>query len=257
MIEVHELTKEFERADGSRLVAVDHLSFSVGAGEVYGLLGPNGAGKTTTLRMIMGLLAPTSGYATVDDFRTNDDVAEVRRRIGLVQAGTGMYQWLTVHEMLSFFADLYGVDESVAEERLARLVKLLEMGSYEHRRCSTLSTGERQRVNLARALIHDPPVMLLDEPTTGIDVLGSQVVVEYVRYLRECGKAVIVSTHRLDEAERLCDRYGLVNKGQMAISGTLAELLARTETTNLVDAFLKVSHTGQALLSAGAGEADA
>ena len=255
MIEVHELTKSFECADGGQLVAVDHLSFAVAAGEVYGLLGPNGAGKTTTLRMIMGLLSPTSGHASVTGFRTSDAPAEVRRRIGLVQAGTGMYQWLTVREMLLFFADLYGVDERWARGRLQQLVKLLDMGAYADRRCSTLSTGERQRVNLARALMHDPPVMLLDEPTTGIDLLGSQVVLEYVRYLRECGKAVIVSTHRLEEAERLCDQYGLLNKGRLAMTGTLDDLLSRTETTNLVDAFLKVSHTGQSLLSVSDGEA--
>ena len=174
--------------------------------------------------MIVGLLRPDSGFAEVDGYRTSESPDEVKSRIGLVSANDGVYAWLTVREMLLFFADLYGLSQGEANENLQRLAALFELTPLLERRCSLLSTGQRQRVTLARALIRSPPVMLLDEPTRGLDVLGSQIVVDYVRRLREEGKAVIVSTHRLDEAERLCDRFGLLHQGQLRMEGTLAEL---------------------------------
>jgi sodium transport system ATP-binding protein len=236
MITIHELTKRFYTGRDP-IVAVNRLSFNVAAGEVYGLLGPNGAGKTTTIRMIVGLLRPDHGYAEVADFRTIDAPDEVKSRIGLVSSNDGVYHWLTVREMLLFFADLYGVAPSTAQENLRSLAATFELSQFLDRRCSLLSTGQRQRVVLARALIHSPPAMLLDEPTRGLDVLGSQVVVEFVRRLRTEGKAVIVSTHRLDEAERLCDRFGLLDHGQLRLEGTLDELRAATGCQTLVEMF--------------------
>src|SRR3954452_23535736 len=236
MITVHELTKHFDTS-GTRIVAVDHVSFQVPGGEVYGLLGPNGAGKTTTIRMVVGLLQPDSGHAEIDGYRTSEASDEVKARVGLVSANDGVYHWLTVREMLLFFADLYGLPPQQARENLRSLAELFELSPLLDRRCSLLSTGQRQRVVLARALIHAPPVMLLDEPTRGLDVLASQVVVDYIRRLRDEGKAVIVSTHRLDEAERLCDRFGLLHQGRMRLEGTLAELRAATSCTTLVDMF--------------------
>ncbi|MBC8117603.1 MAG: ATP-binding cassette domain-containing protein, partial [Candidatus Saccharimonas sp.] len=190
MISVTQLTRHF-RTNGQTLVAVDHLSFEVKKGEVYGLLGPNGAGKTTTLRMILGLLQPTSGDAVVDGFPVARDPDEVKRRIGLVSATAGLYQWLTPREMLLFFADLYGVEPDRAESRLAELSQLLDISPFLDQRCATLSSGQKQRVTLARALMHDPPVMLLDEPTRGLDVVGTHVVFEYIAQLRSLGKAVV------------------------------------------------------------------
>jgi ABC-2 type transport system ATP-binding protein/sodium transport system ATP-binding protein len=236
MITIHELTKRFH-AGGALIVAVDRLSFTVSPGEVYGLLGPNGAGKTTTIRMIVGLLRPDDGYAEVSGFRTSEWPDEVKSRVGLVSASDGVYPWLSVREMLLFFADLYGIRPHEARENLRNLSSLFDLGELLDRRCALLSTGQRQRVTLARALIHGPPVMLLDEPTRGLDVLGSQVVIDYVRRLRDEGKAVIVSTHRLDEAERLCDRFGLLHQGRLRLEGTLAELREATGCQTLVDMF--------------------
>lgn len=236
MIAVHELTKRF-RVGNSQIVAVDRLSFEVRSGEVYGLLGPNGAGKTTTIRMIVGLLRPDSGYAEVAGYRTSESPDDVKAHVGLVSANDGVYPWLTVREMLLFFADLYGVPPREAHDNLRTLADLFDLTPLLPRRCSLLSTGQKQRVTLTRALIHSPPVVLLDEPTRGLDVLGSQVVIDYVRRLRDEGKAVIVSTHRLDEAERLCDRFGLLHQGQLRIEGTLAELRASTGCQTLVDMF--------------------
>jgi ABC-2 type transport system ATP-binding protein/sodium transport system ATP-binding protein len=237
MIVVHELFKRF-RAAGEEIIAVNKLSFSVAAGEVYGLLGPNGAGKTTTMRMIVGLLKADGGYAEVGGHRSSIEPDAVKSRLGLVSANDGVYPWLSVREMLLFFADLYGMPQDVAAARLEHLADTFGIRKILSRRCANLSTGQKQRVILARGLIHDPPVMLLDEPTRGLDVIGSKVVFDYIAQLRAENKAVIVCTHRLDEAQRLCDRFGLLHAGRLWREGTLAELQAATGCETLVDMFL-------------------
>lgn len=237
MLIVHELTKSF-RLDQGAVHAVNRLSFVVAPGEVYGLLGPNGAGKTTTLRMILGLLVPDSGYAEVDSLRTSESPAAVKAKLGFVSANDGVYSWLTVREMLLFFADLYGVEPEVAERRLLELADLLEIQGLLDRRAGALSTGQRQRVTLVRGLIHDPPVMLLDEPTRGLDVVGSQIVFEFISRLRELGKAVLVCTHGLDEAERVCDRFGLLHRGELRHEGSLQALRELTGREHLVEMFV-------------------
>jgi sodium transport system ATP-binding protein len=255
MISVQQLTKRFPLPGGGSILAVDRLSFEVQPGEVYGLLGPNGAGKTTTLRMILGLLVPTSGQASIAGFTSSRQPDEVKRRVGLVAANAGLYPCLTVREMLLFFADLYAVPEPKALGELTRLSELLGLGDILERRCANLSTGQRQRVNLARALIHRPPVMLLDEPTLGLDVLGSQVIIEYIELLRREGKAVILTTHHLDDAERMCTRFGLMHLGELVSEGTLGELRERTGCQSLIDMFLKLSKVGPALHQATSFEA--
>lgn len=257
MISVHDLTKvfvtgavrrqptrdeaerEWTRRTPGRITAVDHLSFRVSAGEVYGLLGPNGAGKTTTLRMVLGLLRPTSGYAEVGGKRSDEAPDDVKRRIGLVSASAGLYQWLTPRETLLFFADLYGMPQQQAHERLRALAELLDLGEFLDQRGATLSTGQKQRVLLARGLIHDPPIMLLDEPTRGLDVFGSHVVLDYIGHLRDEGKAVIVSTHRLHEAEDLCDRFGLLHHGKLQMEGSLDDLRRRSGLRSLAEMFMR------------------
>jgi sodium transport system ATP-binding protein len=266
MISVHDLTKTFEGTrrqvedrDGqssfvNELVAVDRLSFQVSRGEVYGLLGPNGAGKTTTLRMILGLLRPTSGFAEVGGVRSDQEPDEVKRQIGLVSASAGLYQWLTPREMLLFFADLYGITPQLARTELERLISLLGLAEFIDQRGSTLSTGQKQRVLLARALIHRPPVLLLDEPTRGLDVFGTQTVFDYIRLLRDEGKAVIVSTHRLHEAQQLCDRFGLLHHGQLAMEGTLKELRQSTGQQSLADMFMRFAQQPELQTRTGGDE---
>jgi ABC-2 type transport system ATP-binding protein/sodium transport system ATP-binding protein len=238
VISAVELSKRFSQG-GHEVLAVDRVSFSVEPGEVYGLLGDNGAGKTTTLRMILGLLEPTTGHAEVGGFRSTQAPDEVKSRIGLVSASAGLYQWLSPREVLLFFADLYGVSPDRAQDNLRQLAELFRLHEFLDRRCANLSTGQKQRVNLARSLIHDPPVLLLDEPTRGLDVLGSKVIFDYIRSAREAGKATIVSTHRLDEAERLCDRFGLLHRGRLMHEGTLAELQQATGLATLTEMFLQ------------------
>jgi len=238
LITVSSLTKEFSGPDGDPVRAVDDLSFAVSSGEVFGLLGPNGAGKTTTLRMMLGLMVPTRGDSTVNGRSVADSAAEVKRNVGFVSTSVGVYQWLTPREMLSFVADLYDVPQSKASERIERLAKLLDMNAFLDRRCSVLSTGQKQRVNLARALMHDPPVLFMDEPTRGLDIVGSQVVFEFLQHLRAEDKAVIICTHRLDEAERFADRFGLLHRGMLKHCGTLSELQQATGRTTLTEMFI-------------------
>ena len=251
MINVSSLTKEFPGPDGASVTAVNGLSFSVDSGEVFGLLGPNGAGKTTTLRMMLGLMIPTSGDSTVNGQSVADSSAMVKRQVGFVSTSVGVYQWLTPREMLSFVADLYDVSPADATERIGRLASLLDMTSYLDRRCSVLSTGQKQRVNLARALMHDPPVLFMDEPTRGLDIVGSQVVFEFLQHLRAEEKAVIICTHRLDEAERFADRFGLLHQGALKHCGTLNELQLATGRTTLTEMFIDLmTHDESALGSA-------
>ena len=245
MLHIDSLVKSFS-PDADEVRAVDDLTFEVIPGEVYGLLGPNGAGKTTTLRIILGLLDPDAGYTKVDGIRTSDDPIAVKSRIGFVSASDGVYPWLSVREMLLYFADLYDVGPDTAHTRTEYLAELLGISSLLDRRAGTLSTGQRQRVTLVRGLIHDPPVMLLDEPTRGLDVVGVQTIFEYIAHLRESGKAVVVCTHRLDEAERLCDRFGLLHQGRLVHEGCIDQLRQSTGREHLVEMFIDLMNDSAA-----------
>ena len=239
MIRVENLTKTFE-TDTTDFIAVDNLSFQVNPGEVYGLLGPNGAGKTTTMRMVLGLMQPTGGFAEVEGFRSSDSPDEVKRRIGFVSATAGIYQWLSVREMLGFFCEMYGLRGSEVEPRVDHVADLLDCRPFLDQRCANLSTGQRQRVNLARAIVHDPPTMLLDEPTLGLDVVASQVVFDYIRLAQDLRKSIILCTHRLEQAERVCNRFGLLHQGKLVHEGSLQDLQNQTSQQNLVDMFLQM-----------------
>jgi ABC-2 type transport system ATP-binding protein/sodium transport system ATP-binding protein len=246
MLRVQSLTKRFE-IDGGTLTALDNVSFEIHAGEVFGLLGPNGAGKTTTMRIILGLLEPDEGFTEVDGVRTGTDPMAVKAKLGFVSANDGVYPWLTVREMLLYFADLYGVEVGLAEQRCESLADMMDIGHLLDRRAGELSTGQRQRVTLVRGLIHDPPVMLLDEPTRGLDVVGVQTIFDYIDLLRRGGKAVVVCTHRLEEAERLCDRFGLLYNGQLRYCGTLDEIKQASGHLSLVDIFVDLIRNNQSV----------
>ena len=239
MINVHQLTKIFKVKEED-FVAVDRVSFEVAAGTVFGLLGPNGAGKTTTMRMILGLLPADSGYAEISGIRSDTDSNGVKRQVGFVSAAAGVYQWLTAREMLSFFGDIYGLDPEESDQQIIALANLLDFRRILESRCTTLSTGEKQRVNLARALMHDPPVMILDEPTLGLDVIGSQVIFEYIDLLKERGKAIVLCTHRLEQAQRICNDFGLLHRGKMVNHGSIDQLREQTGKRDLVDMFIEL-----------------
>ena len=196
--------------------AVAGLSFTVAPGEIYGLLGPNGAGKTTTLRILAGILVPTTGSARVAGIDVARDPLAVRRRLGFLTNTTGLYPRLSGRELLGYFARLHGMSRDATAARIDALVAALDAGAVLDRRCESLSTGERQRdVDRARRASHDPDVLILDEPTAGLDVLASRFLRDFVRAERDRGKAVLFSTHYLAEAELLCDRIGLLHRGRL------------------------------------------
>lgn len=218
--------------------AVNGLSLTVRDGEVFGLLGANGAGKTTTLRMILGLMKPTSGKATVAGFDVASQPEQVKRSVALVSASAGLYQWLSPRELMHYFADLYDVTEDQTVLRVQQLTELFDLGSFVDRPCAGLSTGQQQRVNLARSLMHDPPVVLMDEPTRGLDIVGSKRIFDFTARLKEMGKAVVFCTHRLEEAQRLCDSFGLMFRGRLQLQGSLAELRQQSGRDSITDMFL-------------------
>jgi len=221
--------------------AVDGLSLAVTAGEIYGLLGPNGAGKTTTLRVLAALLAPTEGHARIAGIDVALAPREAQRQLGFLTGTTGLYGRLTGREALAYFGALYGLGRADIAARTAELARRLDLGELLDRRCDALSTGQRQRLSVARAVLHDPPVLILDEPTAGLDVLASRFLRDYVRAERDRGKAVVFSTHYLAEAELLCDRIGLIHRGRMLAEGTPAELRARAGgAASLEEAFLRL-----------------
>ena len=245
MIVADSLVKVFPAPDGVEKRAVDALSFTVGAGQIYGLLGPNGAGKTTTLRLLSGLMAPTSGTASVGGFDVTSQPTEVKRVLGFLTANTGLYQRLTARELLVYFAQLHGRDTATASARATYLIDLLGIGSFADLRCGALSTGQKQRVNIARALVADPPILIMDEPTLGLDVLSNRVILEYIRRQRDAGKTIILSTHYLDEAEDLCDTIGLLHDGDLVAAGTLESLRSQSGLQRLSDIFLQTIHADE------------
>jgi sodium transport system ATP-binding protein len=220
------------------VAAVDGVSLTVSAGEVVGLLGPNGAGKTTTLRMLAGILTPDAGRVCVDGLSIHDQPLDAKRRLGFLSGDTQLYQRLTTREVLRYFGRLYGMPDAQIDARAARLVEELEMGEFADRPCGTLSSGQKQRANIARAFLHEPGLLILDEPTVALDVISGQFIVESIRRQREGGRAVLFSTHIMSEAEYLCDRILLLHRGRIIDEGVLEDLLARSGTRNLTDAFL-------------------
>src|SRR5262245_21454475 len=225
--------------------AVVDLSFAVASGEIYGLLGPNGAGKTTTLRILIGILVPTRGHVRVAGIDVVQDPLAVRQNLGFLTNTTGLYPRLTGRELLRYFARLHGLDRGAAAARIATLARALELQPFFDRRCESLSTGERQRLSIARAVLHDPAVLVLDEPTAGLDVLASRFLRDFVRAERDRGKAVVFSTHYLAEAELLCDRVGLLHRGRLLAEGTPAALRAAAGgAPSLEEAFLRLVGAG-------------
>lgn len=238
MIEARELSKIFTGPDGAPVVAVDRVSLTVREGEVLGLLGPNGAGKTTLLRMLATMIRPTSGSCEVNGFSAQGQFDALRAHIGFLSGNTKLYGRLTVRELLRYFGKLYGMSPEAISRRTAELVELLNMSGFAGQRCDTLSTGQAQRVSIARVILHDPKILILDEPTLGLDIMTSASILEFVAQARDRGHAIIFSTHYMSDAELLCDRIALMHKGRFMACGTKEELYQASGCGNLHDAFL-------------------
>jgi len=218
------LAKTYPGAKGTRTEAVRELDLTCHAGEVYGLLGPNGAGKTTTLRMLSTVLTPTAGTATLAGHDVVGNPQGVRESIGFLSGNTGLYPRLTPREILAYFGKLFGMDAERIAERTAELAKTFDMEAFLDKRCDALSSGMKQKVSVARTVLHDPQILILDEPTVGLDVLASRTIVNFVRDCRERGRCVIFSTHIMGEVSRLCDRLAIIHKGRVQFEGTLDSL---------------------------------
>ncbi|MGL6075555.1 MAG: ABC transporter ATP-binding protein [Fimbriiglobus sp.] len=240
MIEVEGLTKLFHKPDGTEAPAVDDLNFAVRPGEVFGLLGPNGAGKTTTLRMLCTLLKPSQGFASVAGHDIVAEPALVRANIGFVSANTGVYDRMTAWEMVEYYGKLYGMSGDALRLRLENLFGKFQMHDFRNVPGGQLSTGMKQKVSIARAMIHDPPVLIFDEPTAGLDILVQRAVMQSIQELRAQGKTILFSTHIMREVEKLCDRVAIMAKGRIVAMGSLDELRDTHNEPDLEELFFSL-----------------
>ncbi|MCH7989473.1 MAG: ATP-binding cassette domain-containing protein [Planctomycetes bacterium] len=227
MIHVENLTKIFADLHQGGIQALGGVSFDVHPGEIFGLLGPNGAGKTTCLRILSTVLKPTSGTATVAGYDVSTHAAEVRMKIGFMSGNTGIYDRMTAWEMVEYYGRLYGIEEELLKDRMDEIFTMLQMHEIKDLLGSKMSTGMKQKVSIARTIVHDPPVLIFDEPTAGLDVLVARAVLKTIESLRDQGKCIIFSTHIMREVEKLCDRIAIIYKGQILAAGTVLELEAK------------------------------
>jgi len=237
------LSKTFASRRGA-IRAVDDVSFQCHAGRIFGLLGPNGAGKTTTLRMLATILTPTSGTATIAGHDVRTEPGEVRERIGFLATETGLYDRFTARETLRFFGRINDLSEQEIRGRSDDIFATLDMAGLADRRVGTFSTGEKQKLSLARSILHDPPVLILDEPTFGLDVMAARTVVETIGLFREQGRTILLSTHIMRVAEKLCDRIGILYRGRLHALGTLPELTERYGGDDLEEVFFSAVGEG-------------
>jgi len=240
MIHVEGLTKHYADLRRGKLVALDGISFDAFPGQIYGLLGPNGAGKTTALRIISTVLRPSSGTVTVNGFNVVTQPSQVRRQIGFMSANTGVYDRMTAWEMVAYFGRLHGLEEATLKNRMEQLFERLQMNEIRDLLGAKMSTGMKQKVSIARSLVHEPPVLVFDEATSGLDVLVARALLNTVADLRGQGKCVIFSTHIMREAEKLCDRLAIIHRGRILAEGTLDELRDRHEQRDLEELFFQL-----------------
>jgi sodium transport system ATP-binding protein len=238
MIDAKGLTKTFSDKKRGLVFAAQELNFRCEPGQIFGLLGPNGAGKTTTLRLLSTVLKPTKGTALVNGFDVVTQANAVRHQIGFLSCDTGLYPRLTAREMIRYFGKLYGMNKTTLDHRTSEIADMLDMKNFLDVRNDKLSTGMKQKVSIARAIIYDPPVMIFDEPASGLDIIAARMIYDFVLTCRNQRKTVVFSTHVLSEAEKLCDIIAIINKGKILDIGTLAELKARTSKDNLEDVFI-------------------
>ena len=249
MIEIRDLTKVYRlnkkqmaesHTKNPKKTAVDHLSLTAAKGEIYGLLGPNGAGKTTTLRCISTIIKPTSGEIYVDGHEVQKEPKAVRTCIGFLTSDIKLDDQFDVDYLFRFFGRLHRVPEEVLAKRREELFGYFGISEFAHKKIKELSTGMKQKAAIAVSLVHDPDIVIFDEPTNGLDIITARNVTDYLKKLRDDGKLVVISTHIMSEAEKLCDRIGIIIDGKKEAEGTLNELLTKTCTNDLEDAFFQI-----------------
>lgn len=240
MIHVRELTKSYADLRNGQFVALAGVSFDAHPGEIYGLLGPNGAGKTTLLRIMSTVLQPSGGNVTINGYDVVKHPSPVRRQIGFVSNNTAVYDRMTAYEMVEYFGQLHGLESAVLDERIENIFARMEMNDIREVLGAKMSTGMKQKVSIARALVHDPPVLIFDEATVGLDVLVGRALLDIVADLRDQGKCILFSTHIMREVERLCDRVAIIYRGHILADGTPDELRDQYEEDDLEELFFKL-----------------
>lgn len=244
MLKVENIRKKFSRYNKvqkkEEFFANDGISFEAKDGEIVGILGPNGAGKTTLLRIVSGILEPTEGNVSFDNLNYQKNELEIKANIAYLSGNTKIYKTISAYELLKMCCDIYNVPKDEVELRIERISKYLEMDKFLHNRIENLSTGQTQRVNIARCLIHDPKYYILDEATSGLDIISSQIILNFIKEERKKGKIILYSTHYMEEAENICDNVVMINKGVVIKEGTPEEIRNITNTTNLRDAFFEL-----------------
>jgi sodium transport system ATP-binding protein len=244
MIKVRNLKKSF-----GKVKAVNGISFEARDGEITGLLGPNGAGKTTTLRMLYSLLPPDEGEIRIDGLDPEKDALEIKRTLGVVPDGRGLYTRMTARENIRYYGDLHGMSRSLIGERIDELAETLDMRDFIDRRTEGFSQGQRVKVAIARAMIHKPQTVLMDEPSNGLDVMSTRALRRYILDLKKGGHSVILSTHIMQEVAALCDRIVIIARGEIAADGTADELLERSGCATIEDAFVALIGSEEGLLA--------
>ncbi len=243
MITVKNVKKEFIKQEKKnkeiKFYAVDNISFEAHDSEIIGILGPNGAGKTTLLRMIGGIMEPTSGEVLYDGNTFQEKEIEIKKDIAYLSGNTKIYQTLSPYELLEMCLEFYDYKED-KEKRIKEISNLLEMDKFLYNRINHLSTGQTQRVNIARCLIHNPKYYILDEATSGLDIISSEIILDFIKKEKQKGKTILYSTHYMEEAQDICDRVIMINKGKILIEGTPQEIKEKTNTNNLRESFFKL-----------------
>ncbi|MCI6899839.1 MAG: ABC transporter ATP-binding protein [Tenericutes bacterium] len=241
MLKVENITKEFTKKTSEKetitFLANDNISFTAKPGEVVGILGPNGAGKTTLLRIIAGIMEPSKGTVTIDDKTYKKDSIEIKKEITYLSGNTKLYKDISPYELLEMTASYYGLSKKEYQKKIKEISNKFNMTSFLHQRIGTLSTGQYQRTSISRCLIHNPKYYILDEPTSGLDVISSKTIIDFVKEMKKENKCILYSTHYMEEAENICDKIVMINKGKIIIEGSKEEILRKTKTTNLRDSF--------------------
>ncbi len=244
MIKIDKVSKKFikeiNKKEKQEFYADKDLNFEIKDGEILGILGPNGAGKTTLLRMMAGIMTPTSGKISYDDLEFPKDSVKIKKNIAFLSGNTKLYKDISPYEFLELCANYYEIDKKVLEKKIEELAKRFKLTSFLHQRIENLSTGQMQRVNVARCIIHDPKIYILDEATSGLDIISSKVILDFIKEEKEKGKTIIYSTHYMEEAENICDRVILIHKGKIVKEGVPKSIEKDTNTTNLRDAFFSI-----------------
>lgn len=241
MIEVKNVCKQFtknvNKTEKITFLADDNISFVANSGEVLGILGANGAGKTTLLRMIAGIMKPTNGEILIDELNYDKNEIEIKKQIAFLSGNTKLYKDISAYELLKMCGEYYDINPDMLEKRIKELAKEFDMESFMHQKIDSLSTGQAQRVSLARCVIHDPKYYILDEATSGLDIILSQIILNFIKKEKEKGKCILYSTHYMEEAENICDKVIMIHKGKIIKTGTPKSIESDTKTTNLRDAF--------------------